>query len=40
LPSEDANNHGNKLNRPTQEPGQGGSGNGNHGLNPTHTPKP
>ncbi len=40
LPSEDANNHGNKLNRPTEEPGQGGSGNGNHGLNPTHTPKP
>jgi hypothetical protein len=40
LPSEDANNHGNKLDRPTEEPGQGGSGNGNHGLNPTHTPKP
>ncbi len=40
MPSEAGNNHGNDMNKPTEEPGQGGPGNGNHGPNPTHTPKP
>jgi Domain of unknown function (DUF5667) len=40
IPSEEGNNHGNKMNQPTEEPGQIGSGNGNHGPIPSHTPKP
>jgi hypothetical protein len=40
IPSEDGSNHGSKMNQPTEDPGQSGQGNGNHGPNPSHTPKP
>jgi hypothetical protein len=47
--TQDVNNHGNDMNQPTDMPGHGDQGNGqqqtspgngNHGPNPTHTPKP
>ncbi len=37
-PSEE--NTGNGMSKPTEEPGHGNPGNGNHTPNPTHTPKP
>jgi hypothetical protein len=49
MPLEDGNNPGNEMNQPTDMPSHGGPGNGqgqtppgngNHGPNPTHTPKP
>jgi hypothetical protein len=40
MPSQDDNNHGNDINQPTEVPGHSGPGNRNHGLKPTHTPKP
>ncbi len=49
VPGQDGNNQGNEMKEPTEVPGHGGPGNGqgqttpgngNHGQNPTHTPKP
>lgn len=49
MPSQESNNHGIEMSQPTDIPehsgpgnGQGQTipGNGNHGSNPTHTPKP
>ncbi len=49
LPSQESHNHGIEMSQPTDSPDNSGSGNGqgqttpgngNHGLNPTHTPKP
>jgi hypothetical protein len=49
MPKQDGQNHGSDMNPPTGVPGHGGQdngpgesppGNGNHGQNLTHTPKP
>ncbi len=49
IPKHDGDNNGNEMNQPTKDPEHGGPGkgqgqstpgNGNHGQNPTHTPKP
>ncbi len=40
MPTQEGKNHGNDMNQPTDEPDHGGPGNGNHGPNPTHIPKP
>ena len=49
VPGQDGNNQGNENKEPTEDSGHGGPGNGqgqttpgngNHGQNPTHTPKP
>ncbi len=40
MPSQPDNNHGGDMGQPTAAPGHGNPGNGNHGPNPTHTPRP